>query len=196
LVVALAAAGCDTIQGRNAAGGAVTGAADGALLGASLSMGHPAGVFVGGVVGAAGGAMAASATTPAGSAARPIAVAATRPVPPAQSVAVSPPPPLAAAPRPGLGERPAPMVPERFARDDSRDPGDYQPYRPARPWAAGPYERAAPPGYDPDDWSYRAAGPALGYAPGAYAGYAPFPPRPRPCPEWAYDYRGNPVCVY
>jgi hypothetical protein len=61
---ALSAAGCNTPQGQNAAGGAIVGGAGGALLGAAVTGGKPGGAIVGGVLGAATGAMVGSAMTP------------------------------------------------------------------------------------------------------------------------------------
>ena len=62
--MALAAAGCNTPQGQNAAGGALIGGGTGALLGAAVSGGKPGATLVGGAIGAASGAMIGSAMTP------------------------------------------------------------------------------------------------------------------------------------
>jgi predicted small secreted protein len=60
LATALPAAGCNTPQGQNAAGGAVIGGATGALLGGALTN-RPGGALLGAVAGATAGAMVGSA---------------------------------------------------------------------------------------------------------------------------------------
>jgi hypothetical protein len=65
MAAALSAAGCDTPQGQNAAGGALIGGATGALIGGALTN-RPGGALVGGIVGATTGAMVGSASTPPG----------------------------------------------------------------------------------------------------------------------------------